>query len=298
MMSSQVLEEQHTSELAETRIRAAQTVQTDFAAIKLSSSWFGTRRAVSPEQKKRAADTFNAESEALSVGKRLIDTKHPTFRALTKIKNDAVKYWKGVTLPYPEPGIRLIKRTAIDDFVAKMDEYKTLLQVAVYDLDAVFYSLKRQAENDLGVLYDPADYPETLVGAFSIDYEFPAVDPPDYLMQLSPRLFRAEQERMQARFNEAVRLAEEAFLTELQDLVEHLHERLSGTADGKPKIFKDSAVQNLREFFELYHRAGYVILQNLTLSLRNAAMLCAGWRHKRCAMTSHGVSVLRRGSNR
>lgn len=54
---------------------------------------------------------------------------------------------------------------------------------------------------------------------------------------------------MQQRFSEAVRLAEEAFTAELAQLVSHLTERLSGQEDGKPKIFRDSAVGNLQEFF-------------------------------------------------
>jgi len=32
----------------------------------------------------------------------------------------------------------------------------------------------------------------------------------------------------------------------------HLAERLSGTEDGKPKIFRDSAIGNLSEFFERF----------------------------------------------
>jgi len=55
-----------------------------------------------------------------------------------------------------------------------------------------------------------------------------------------------------ARFDEAVRLAEEAFASEFAGLVGHLVERLGGGTDGKPKVFRDSAVQNLREFFERF----------------------------------------------
>lgn len=54
---------------------------------------------------------------------------------------------------------------------------------------------------------------------------------------------------MQARFDEAVQLAEQAFIEELSRLIEHLGERLSGEADGKPKVFRDSMVTNLSEFF-------------------------------------------------
>ena len=53
-------------------------------------------------------------------------------------------------------------------------------------------------------------------------------------------------------FNDAVRLAEEAFTAELAKVVSHLTERLSSQVDGKPKIFRDSAVENLAEFFERF----------------------------------------------
>ena len=63
-----------------------------------------------------------------------------------------------------------------------------------------------------------------------------------------------ESQRVQARFSEAVKLAEEAFIGELAKLVSHLTERLSGTEDGKPKVFRDSAVENLTEFFQRFRQ--------------------------------------------
>jgi hypothetical protein len=52
-----------------------------------------------------------------------------------------------------------------------------------------------------------------------------------------------------ARFDQAVGLAEVALTAELAKFVSHLTERLSGQEDGKPKIFRDSAIENLNEFF-------------------------------------------------
>jgi hypothetical protein len=74
------------------------------------------------------------------------------------------------------------------------------------------------------------------------------------LQQLHPDLYQQECERVAARFDEAVRLAEQAFMEELQQLVTHLTERLTGQADGKPKTFRDSAVSNLTEFFERFRQ--------------------------------------------
>jgi len=92
------------------------------------------------------------------------------------------------------------------------------------------------------------------LGLFAVEWDFPSVEPPSYLRQLSPDLYRQECQRVAARFDEAVRLAEEAFTSELADLVSHLRERISGQEDGKPKVFRDSAVENVREFFDRFRR--------------------------------------------
>lgn len=52
-----------------------------------------------------------------------------------------------------------------------------------------------------------------------------------------------------------MRLAEEAFLAEFGRLVAHLTERVSGTnEDGTPKVFRDSAIGNLVEFFDRFRQ--------------------------------------------
>jgi hypothetical protein len=45
-------------------------------------------------------------------------------------------------------------------------------------------------------------------------------------------------------------LSASKLILELQRLTAHLAERLTGLHDGQPKVFRDSAVENLREFFE------------------------------------------------
>jgi hypothetical protein len=53
-----------------------------------------------------------------------------------------------------------------------------------------------------------------------------------------------------ARFDEAVQLAEQAFLEEFARLVSHLCDRIGGVGeDGQPRVFRDTAVDNLSEFF-------------------------------------------------
>lgn len=231
---------------------ASQQLRTTMAAMRLSFTWFGVRKSLTAEQKAEAAETFGADGDVLSAGKRLINTKHPKYKAVTSIRNRAVSLWKAISLPFPEPGIRLVKQDDVESINGQMQALKDELGHAVAELDQHYWELKTAARDRLGRLYNESDYPATLSGLFDMSWDWPSVEPPPYLRQLSPSLYREECQRVQARFDEAVRLAEQAFIEELSKLVSHLTERLSGNDDGQPKIFRDSAVENLTSFFQRF----------------------------------------------
>jgi hypothetical protein len=231
---------------------SVERMRTMMAAVRLTIFWFGVRRTLTQDQKSQAADAFGAEETYLSAAKKLLDTSHPAFRAVTSIRSRAIGLWKGSTLPYPEPGIRLIRQDDITHFGAQMRTLQSQLATAVEQLSDCYQELKTAAGERLGKLFCPADYPETLTGYFALCFDFPSVDPPEYLKLLSPELYEQEAQRVSARFQEAVQLAEQAFLDEFAKSVSHLAERLSGQEDGKLKVFRDSAVENLHEFFERF----------------------------------------------
>jgi hypothetical protein len=240
------------AQVTSTTTAAARRLRTTMAAVRLSFVWFGVRKSLSPQQKEEAADSFGAEGSYLSAAKKLLNTKHPAFKAVTAVRGRALSLWKGLSLPYPEQGLRLIRQDDVPVFDVQMTTIRAELDEAVEQLNERYGELRSAARNRLGRLFNSADYPDTLVGLFQVEHDFPSVEPPEYLRELSPELYRQEQVRVQERFNEAVRLAEEAFTTEFAKLVSHLTERLSGTDDGKPKVFRDSAVENLSEFFQRF----------------------------------------------
>ncbi|MDB5319500.1 MAG: hypothetical protein JWN40_1131 [Phycisphaerales bacterium] len=229
-------------------------LQSTMAAARVSFTWLGTRRTLTPRQKQEAADTFDAEGRYLSAGKKLLDTAHPAFRAVTGVRNRAIGYWRGVSLPYPEPGIRLIRQDRIEPFNRELTGLRQQLTGAVAELQEHYQALKGGAHQRLGRLFDERDYPPSLAGLFDLEWDFPSVQPPEYLRQLSPALYAQESARVSARFEEAVVLAEQAFTAELSKLVAHLSERLGGNQDGKPKVFRDTAVENLSEFFNRFRQ--------------------------------------------
>ena len=114
--------------------------------------------------------------------------------------------------------------------------------------------MKSEAQQRLGTLFNASDYPSTLDGLFDMEWSVVPIEPPQYLVALNPEAFRQEQARVRERFESAVELAEQAFATELQRLTAHLAEHLTGLHDGQPNVFRDSAVENLRDFIERFRR--------------------------------------------
>jgi hypothetical protein len=233
------------------------------AAVRVSLRWLGVRKTLTPEQKNQAAETFAASGEFLSARKKLLDTGHPAYKEVTGVRGRIISHWKAVSLPFPEPGIRLIRQDRIEPFNEQMGELRDQLTEAVARLDSHYAELRSAARRRLGQLYNPDDYAPSLLGLFGVEWDFPSVEPPDYLLQLSPALYEQERSRAASRFTEAVTLAEQAFIGELAKLVSHLTERLSGEADGQKKVFRDSAVTNLVEFFERFR----------TLNINSSAQL-------------------------
>jgi hypothetical protein len=144
------------------------------AAVKLAFTWLGVRKTLAPEQRTTAARAFHADRELLSASKLILDTKNPAYRAVAAVRSEASGYWRTITLPFPESGVRLLPQNSLGLFASTMQTYRERLR--------------------------------------------------------------------------------QAFATELQRLTAHLAERLTGLHDGQPKVFRDSAVENLREFFEQFRR--------------------------------------------
>lgn len=223
-------------------------------ACRLSLYKLGTRKALTPEQRREAADQFGADYKAISASKKLLDTKDPAFKAVRAILGRAKSHWRSMTTPYPEPGIRLIRKSSVQLFSQFMEQCVKDLDEAVHALQAKYPELKDRAATSLATLFNEGDYPSRIDTSYGIEWDFPSVDPPAYLKQINPELYEQEVKKIEARFAVAVDQAEQAFTQQLQQLVAHLVERLQGTEDGKPKVFRDSAVENLNAFFEQFRQ--------------------------------------------
>lgn len=230
----------------------AQQLRQQTIACRLRHEKLGVRKALTRAQLKRAAEEFSADSSALTAAKKILDTSDPTYRAVRRVRSQAGAYWKAVSTPFPEPGVRLIRKDAVEAFDARMRELRAELGEAAKALQANYDELKERARAQLGDLFNEDDYPVRVDSEFELSWDFPSIEPPAYLKDLHPHLYEQECERIRGRFEEAVRLTEQAFTQKFHELVAHLAERLKGDVDGKPKTFRDSAIENLGAFFEQF----------------------------------------------
>ena len=150
--------------------------------------------------------------------------------------------------------IRLIRNDAVDDFNSTLLAFQAQLESGVNELNRHYSDLKEAARIRLGSLFNHDDYPSSLSDEFSVAWDFPSVDAPDYLRRLSPSIYQQECNRVREQFSNAVELAEQMFQDQLAELVEHLVERLSSDESGKQKTFRDSTISNLNEFITRFQQ--------------------------------------------
>src|SRR5688572_8383961 len=112
-------------------VSPAQRMRMTMAAVRVMFTWLGSRKTLTQEQNSQAADTFGAERAYLSAGKKLLDTSHPAFKAVTAVRTRVIAFWKGISLPYPESGIRLIRQADISSFTVQLSSLKADLEEAV-----------------------------------------------------------------------------------------------------------------------------------------------------------------------
>lgn len=255
---------------------ATDRLRSSMAAIRIVFTWLGTRRTLTSDQKTQAASAFGAEQTAITASKRLLDPRHPALRSVNRIRGRVTKYWKDNSLPFPEPGIRLIRHEDILVFDQTLNDFRLELNDAVQDLEEHYHEMREAARTRLGSLYNASDYPITLIGAFGIEHSFPAVEAPNYLRQLNPEVYEQECQRVHAQFNEAVSMAEQMFCDQLAGVVDHLVERMTGTDDGRPKTFRDSTIDNLNEFFDRFRQLNIGGSEELEALVQRAQSIVQG----------------------
>src|ERR1700736_3280735 len=130
-----------TLSLADIRLAAeipGQRLRRLAAAVRVHFTWWGVHRTLTAQQKEEVGLAYDADARFLTAGKKIVNVRHEAFRRLTSVRTRAVNYWRGLTLPYVEPGVRLIRQADVEAFVHTMEGFRDELTQAEADLNGAY----------------------------------------------------------------------------------------------------------------------------------------------------------------
>jgi hypothetical protein len=221
--------------------------------VRLDISRCGTSKAFTGEQNQRTAEAFSARAKRVKGRRQVIDDSHQAWRKVAGILNAAKGYWRSLTLPIPdEPGKRLLKKSAVEKFDEAMTRMQDDLSDAKDELRSCESEIIALAREELCDLWEEGLVSEGLADEFGLTWGYSEENPPEYLEKLNPELFKREQERVRALFDAAALEATPQLTDELHKMVADMVERLQPGENGKPKVFRDSLVGNVKDFFDRF----------------------------------------------
>ena len=217
------------------------------------TAWSG--RLYDREASNHVAAHHDAAASAGRYNKRLLPKA--AFAALTATVSACRSTHYEQSLPWDDKGARLLT-------VANYERYTELMEslcermvrerarfIEDYD-DNV-----DQARLDLGRLFRIDDYPskEALQGKFSVRYRITPVPDADHFMaQLAAHDTDRVKRDIESQVEEKLHDAVGDLYRRLGEAVERVSERLQTGEDGKPLVFRDSMISNIRELVDVVPR--------------------------------------------
>lgn len=193
----------------------------------------------------------DADKTAISVGKELLDSKE-----LTDINSfdGMVRRWvyaRSLPSGVLKEGVYRLPLTLVDE----VDNNLKVFSGQRGDLVNVFldvYPIKvEEARSRLRILYDASDYPpvDEVGAAFDFQWRYLALGIPE---NISSVLIKEQRQKAAQDLETEMDEIRLALRTAFADLVSHAAAALTTGPDNKPKIFRDSLVKNLDQFFQYF----------------------------------------------
>lgn len=112
-------------------------------------------------------------------------------------------------------------------------------------------------QGGLGPLFDRSDYPsaEVLKDQFSLESQWLSIGVSDNVPEEIKEKAKAQ---FQSRMTEAAEECKDALRVSLAGFLQRLTERLTPDESGKPKVFRDSLVENVRQFCQVFDARNFL----------------------------------------
>ena len=217
------------------------------------SAWSG--RLYDREASDHVAAHHDASTSAGRYNKRLLPKA--ALAPLNAVMNESRTQHYAQSLPWDDKGSRLLTVANYERYTGIMDglRERVVRQRARFIEDYDHYV--EQARIDLGKLFRIEEYPskEDLRDRFSISYRITAVPDADHFIAKlasddTERVKRDIERHIEEQLHDAVG----DLYRRLAEAVERVSERLDEDDDGKPLVFRDTMISNIRNLVDVVPR--------------------------------------------
>ena len=217
------------------------------------NNWSGRR--YDREASQDVTTRNDAHPSAGRFNKRLLPK--PAFADMTKTMSKARALHYDNTLPWDDKGSRLLTVANYDHYTATIDELAEQLVAERNAFIADYQDNVDQARITLGGLFRIEDYPSqgSLRQRFAISYSIvPVPDAKHFIADLAAgdadRVKRDIERHVQERLQDAV----SDLYKRLGEAVDHVVQRLDVDTEGKPLVFRNSLIGNIRDLVDIVPR--------------------------------------------
>ena len=247
----------------------------------LAFSRIGSKRSVaSNEVRVSAADGIEKPDQSMvHVAKDLFDS--PELRAI--VTHDSVtRKWivsRSVPSPLFRDSVYLLGVDAVEEVCAHLEERREARTKLEETFLAAYPALVADARKRLGPLFNASEYPASSALRPALAMAWSLIEwgtPEKKLRTISKVLFEKEREKTEAIWANAAVQIEDALITGMSEVFNHLADRLSGGDDGGAKRFKQATVARAEEFLDLFAKRNLTGREDLAKLVEKGRKLLTG----------------------
>ena len=220
-------------------------------AFSMSFSRWGNLRRANKDEIQTGAD-----KNMMRFSKKLVSSSE--YDSIVKLQNRVRKWVEDNSVPsFFHRGVYLIALNSVEKTETYLEKARETMKTMVDEFIVTYREQIIDARELLGPQFNQGDYPspEYLKNRFDIQWKFMSFEVPDNLPEDVFNAEKAKAERIWGDATESIKQClRESFLT----LINRATDRLVVKPGEKPKVFRDSLMGNIEDFFQTFSNRNIV----------------------------------------
>lgn len=192
----------------------------------------------------------DADRRLMSVHKTILECDE--LKTIEKLDGEIRNELRKHCVPHIfKDGVYLLPIPLIGTVYDYMETKTMERQAAVAKFIQVYPNKAEEHRARLGDQFRRTDYPDvsTMEAMFKFEYKFIEFGVPGTLSEIRKDIYEKERNKAVQSWTETTQVVQAALRESFGELIGHMVEKLDTTEDGKRRVFRNSLVENVNEFF-------------------------------------------------